>query len=201
MYTAAEIIKNTRIDRQYSLEEVSKNTKIPIKYLEAIENFDYQNYPAEPYCSLFVSKYAHFLGLESDKITSLFRRDNSQQKNQSKRHSKSAIYFTPQFLFTTTTVLVVLFMFFFLLTRYLSFNKAPDLSVVWPNHTTQSHVRISGTTDPNCTVRVNQDLVIVDPNGGFSKQIDISQTSMVTIESTSPSGKKTIKSKDISQPN
>ena len=201
MYTAAEIIKNTRIDRQFSLDEVSKKTKIPKKYLEAIENLDQKNYPAEPYCSLFVSQYALFLGLEADKITSLFRRDNSQKVDQTKRGKKPTLYFTPQFLFTSITVVVILFMFFFLLGRYLSFNKSPKLTVNWPEKNNNSQIKIVGNTDSNCTVRINDDLVIINQDGSFSKQIDIGKDSSITIESTSPSGKKTIEQKDFNEPN
>jgi cytoskeletal protein RodZ len=199
MYTAAEIIKNTRIDRQYSLEEVSKKTKISQKYLEAIESLDQKNYPAEPYCCLFVSQYAQFLGLEADKITSLFRRDNSQQVRQIKANKKSAIYFTPQFLFTSVTVFIILFMFFFLLSRYLSFNKPPKLTVNWSEKTENGQIRVVGNTDSNCTIRINQDLVIIDQDGSFSKQVDISQDSLITVESTSPSGKKTVETKNFSK--
>lgn len=199
MYTAAEIIKNTRVDKQYSLAQVSKKTKIPQKYLEAIENLDQKNYPAQPYCNLFVSQYAQFLGLEADKITSLFRRDNSQQENSTKKFKKPFLYFTPQFLFTAVTTVMVLFMFLFLLGRYMSFNKAPKLTIDWPQKISDNQVKIDGFTDSSCTVRINQDLVIINQDGTFSKQVDISKDPVVTIESRSPSGKKTIKQKDFSK--
>lgn len=197
MYNACEIIKNTRLERQYSLAEISKKTKIPQKYLQAIELADYKNYPAEPYCSLFVSQFAQFLGLDSDKITSLFRRDNSGPKNLKNSIKKSSIYFTPQFLFTLVVALSLIFTFLFLLGRYMSFNKAPKLTVNWPDPDSSTQIKVTGNTDPSSTIRINEDLVIVDRDGSFSKQIDISQNPTVVIESMSPSGKKTVETKSF----
>ncbi len=199
MYNACEIIKNTRLERRYSLAEISKKTKIPQKYLQAIEVADYKNYPAEPYCSLFVSQFAQFLGLDADKISSLFRRDNSGPKNLKDSTKKSSIYFTPQFIFTLVVALSLIFTFLFLLGRYMSFNKAPKLTVNWPDSNASAQIKITGDTDPSSTVRINEDLVIVNRDGSFSKQIDISQDTKVIIESMSPSGKKTTQTKNFSE--
>jgi len=200
MYNACEIIKNTRLERQYSLKEISKKTKIPQKYLQAIEKADYKNYPAEPYCSLFVGQFAQFLGLDADKISSLFRRDNFGPKNLKDSIKKSSIYFTPQFLFTLIVSLCLIFTFLFLLGRYMSFSKPPKLTVNWPESiSSTSQIKITGNTDPSNTVRINQDLVIVDRDGSFSKQIDISQNPQVVVESMSPSGKKTTQTKNFSE--
>ncbi len=199
MYNACEIIKNTRLERQYSLAEISKKTKIPQKYLQAIEEADYKNYPAEPYCSLFVGQLALFLGLDADKIGSLFRRDNSGPKNLNDSTKKSSIYFTPQFLFTFIVALSLIFTFLFLMGRYMSFNKPPKLTVNWPESVSTSQIKVTGNTDPSSTIRINEDLVIVNRDGSFSKQINISQDPNVVIESMSPSGKKTTQTKNFSE--
>ncbi len=186
---AAHILKNTRLEKTYNLAEISQKTKIPLKYLEAIEAEDCQHYPAEPYCSLFVGKYADFLGLDRTKIVSLFRRDlgNLPQSNTFK---KPPVYLTPQFLFTSLIVGLLLVMFSFLLGRYMSFNKPPSLTVNWPTDIGTGQVKISGTTDPNSTLRINEDLIIIDQDGNFSKLIDISQEPLVKVEATSPYGQK-----------
>jgi len=199
MFKASDILKSSRLEKGYDLQEISKKTKIPCKYLEAFENSDIKNYPLEPYCSLFVSKYDSFLGMDAAKITSLFRRDMDLKTDTSKPLKKQSIYLTPQFIFTMSVTLTLFIMFFFLLGRYLSFNKPPKLSVIWPESTTSLEIKITGKTDPNNSIRVNDDLIIVDSDGNFSKQIDISQSSLVTVEARSPYGKKTILEKDLSQ--
>jgi len=201
MFKASEILKSTRLEKGYTLKEVSKSTKIPQKYLNAFENSDINLYPAEPYCSLFVSQYATFLALDATKITSLFRRDMDLKISTSKPNCRQSIYLTPQFIFTISVILTLFIMFSFLLGRYLSFNKAPKLTVDWPEFVTSSEIKISGKTDPNNSIRINDDLIIIDSDGNFSKQVDISQTPWVTVESRSPYGKKTILEKNYSDAN
>lgn len=201
MFKASEILKSNRLDKGYDLNEISKKTKIPLKYLQAFENSDIKNYPAEPYCSLFVSKYASFLGLDIQKTTSLFRRDMDLKSNTSKPVKNQAIYLTPQFIFTVSITLALFIMFSFLIGRYLSFNKPPKLTVNWPQDLQTSEIRITGTADPNSSVRINDDLIIIDSDGNFSKQVDINQTPFVTIEARSPYGKKTIVEKNFSDTN
>lgn len=201
MFKASDILKSSRIEKGYDLKEISKKTKIPQKYLEALENSDIKNYPAEPYCSLFVSKYASFLGLDIDKTTSLFRRDMDLKANTTTPTKKQSIYLTPQFIFTVSVTLTIFIMFSFLLSRYLSFNNPPKLTVNWPESITSSEIRITGATDPNSSIRINDDLIIIDSDGSFNKLVDISQTPYITIEARSPYGRKTIVRKNFSDIN
>jgi len=201
MFKASDILKSSRLEKGYDLDEISKKTKIPQKYLQAFENSDIKNYPAEPYCSLFVSKYASFLGLDINKTTSLFRRDMDLKTNTYKPLKKQSIYLTPQFIFTVSVTLTLFVMFSFLLGRYLSFNKPPKLTVNWPESVTSLEIRINGTTDPNSSVRVNDDLIIIDSDGNFSKQVDIGQNPQVVVEARSPYGKKTVIEKNFSEIN
>ena len=73
MLRASALLKNTRLDRELDLLEISKKLKIPVKSLTAIENEDIVNFPQEPYCSLIVKDYADFLGLNGSNILCLFR--------------------------------------------------------------------------------------------------------------------------------
>jgi len=200
MFQASTILHDTRLDKDLTLEEVSKKTKIPQKYLTALENGDCPNYPQEPYCSLFVRDYAKFLGLNSHEVLSIFRRDY-YQKQKKKNHSKIDVFgLTPQFTFVIGVAISILAFSAYLVNEYLKFNRPPQLKVNWPESSLVigSSFRLNGTTDPESTIRVNNDLVLVDNQGNFTKAIDINQTQIeVTIESKSPAGKSTIQQKTI----
>jgi hypothetical protein len=61
-----------------------------------------------------------------------------------------------------------------------------------------SIIEISGTTDSESTVRINDDLILVDVNGVFQKKINLnSGENNIIIESTSPNGKQTVVNKVI----
>ena len=191
MYRASIILKNARSDKDLSLDEVSKKLKIPQKYLESIENENILCFPQEPYCSLIIKDYADFLGLNGQQIVGLFRRDFAQ-KRKVKANNKSLISITPQFTFGVIISIFVVLFSLYLVFEYIKFNRPPKLKIDWPNDNTVSKeiIEISGMTDPESTVRVNQDLVIVEADGSFRKKLSVLPGDIkVIIESKSPSGK------------
>jgi len=194
MFRTADLLKKTRLERGLELEDISKNLKIPLKYLLAIEEEDLTHYPQEPYCSLIVKDYAQQIGLDGQEIIRLFHRDFAvKQKTKSK--NKKLFAFTPQFTFTFLTVVCICVFCSYLILEYAKFNRPPKIIVNWPVSTdiNQPVLQISGTTDPESTVRINQDLIIVDVSGKFNKKLELSPgENKIIIESKSPAGKSAI---------
>jgi cytoskeletal protein RodZ len=199
MFRASSLLKNTRLDKEWELVDISKKIKVPVKYLEAIENETVANFPSEPYCSLIIKDYADYLGLNGTEILSIFRRDFDQRRKL-KSTKNSFFSFTPQFTFTVSIIIIVIIFSFYLFFEYLKFHQPPKLKVNWPleSNISNSSVEINGTTDIEATVRINQDLILVDNNGNFQKKINLSSgDNKITIESTSPNGKTTVEEKTI----
>jgi len=196
MLRTSSLLKNTRLDKEYELADISKKLKIPVKYLVAIENEDIKCFPQEPYCSLIIKDYANYLGLNGQEMISFFRRD-FEQKKRNKSFKKGDISFTPQFTFTVLVSILVLFFTFYLFSEYLKFNRPPKLKIDWPENINGEIVDIYGVTDPESTVRINQDLIIVDYEGNFQKKLKVSSESevKVIVESKSVSGKTTTEEK------
>lgn len=67
-----KILKNTRESKGISLETVEENIKIRRKYLEAIENEDFEMLPGRVYSKGFIRNYARFLGLNAKELVSAF---------------------------------------------------------------------------------------------------------------------------------
>jgi len=199
MFSASSLLKNTRLDKEWELGDISKKIKVPIKYLEAIENETVSCFPQEPYCSLIIKDYADYLGLKGDDVLALFRRD-FDQKRKTKNNKSLFFSFTPKFTFFVSLIFVIIFFLIYLTSEYFKFHQPPKLEVIWPLEATISGsvVEISGVTDSESTVRINDDLILVDVNGVFQKKINLnSGDNNVTVESTSPNGKSTIINKII----
>ncbi len=198
MFCASSLLKNTRLDKEYELADIAKKLKINSKYLKAIEDDDVSNFPQEPYCSLMVKEYADYLGLNGHDVLSLFRRD-FEQKKKTKSLKKESFSFTPQITFAVSIFLIIFLFGFYLIFEYIKYNQPPKLKINWPTESTiiDNSFTLNGVTDPESTVRVNQDLIIVDTKGNFSKKINLNQNSetKIIIESKSPSGKTTIEEK------
>lgn len=199
MFQASSLLKNTRLDKEWELSDISKKLKVPAKYLEALENGQIVCYPQEPYCSLIIKDYAEYLGLNGSDVLALFRRDFDSRRKV-KNTQKSVFSFTPKFTFIVSILSVVLLFSIYLVSEYFKFHQPPKLKVNWPLEATVSSsvVEITGTTDAESTVRVNDDLILINSDGTFQKKVDLSSgKNIIRIESTSPSGKTTTEEKTI----
>ncbi len=188
MKRASTILESARLDRELDYSEISKKTKIPVRYLIAFENESCKDFPEEPYCSLMLKDYADFLGLNGENILSLFRRDYDT-KSHSSPSRRLFFSLTPQYTFSVFIVLSVLVFAIYLFSEYSKFNRPPPLKVNWPQDLSSKTVEITGVTNPESTVKINDSLVIVDSNGNFSKSIEISTPeAKIIVEAKSPAG-------------
>ena len=75
------ILQKERNARKLSLKDVSLVTSISVRYLEALENDDFNQFPGETYAIGFLSNYADYLSIDRDRLITLFRQqkvDTSQ---------------------------------------------------------------------------------------------------------------------------
>ncbi len=193
MLRASVIIRNARQDKQLELTEVSKKLKIPVKYLASIESETKSDFPGEPYCSLIIKDYANFLGLNGNDVLALFRRDFANN-TEIKTSISPKMFFTPQFTFKIAVISSLLLFASYLAFEYVKFNRPPMLKINWPESVAnnQTILEISGVTDPESTIRINDDLAIVDATGSFQKKLNVSGNKItINVVSKSPSGKTT----------
>jgi cytoskeletal protein RodZ len=135
-----------------------------------------------------VKDYADFLGLNGEELLCLFRRDYDRRPENSTRR-RFWFSLTPQFAFTAFILLLGIIFTAYLVTEYLKFNRPPLLKINWPQDFSQKTIEISGITDPESTVKINDSLVIVDINGNFKKSLEISTPeAKIVVEAKSPAG-------------
>src|SRR3990167_2474223 len=81
MRTVGQVLKEERERKFYSLEEVEKTTKIRKELLEALEEGQYNKLPPSTFVQGFIKNYGKFLGLNTEKLLAVFRREFSEGKN------------------------------------------------------------------------------------------------------------------------
>jgi cytoskeletal protein RodZ len=111
-----EILKNARIEKGLSLEDVEKEIKIRPFYLRTLEEEDYSALPGTTYARGFLRTYSKFLGLDSDKIIQMFNADfqNEEVEEEEKKEKhkilspipNSTVWFRPVVLVTMALVAV-----------------------------------------------------------------------------------------------
>lgn len=66
-------LKEARLSRNLDLDQISRETNITRRYLEALEEEDFTIFPGEPYLLGFLRNYAEYLGLDSNELLSLYK--------------------------------------------------------------------------------------------------------------------------------
>ena len=74
MNSIGEALRRERLRRNLDLEQVSKETKINIKLLEAIEAEEFSKLPGGVFAKSFVRQYARLLGLDEDEMVAELQR-------------------------------------------------------------------------------------------------------------------------------
>jgi len=68
MENVGEILKNTRIEKGYTFEQIENYTKISKRYLEAMENEEWDILPGDVYLKGFLKTYCRYLGLDEKEL-------------------------------------------------------------------------------------------------------------------------------------
>lgn len=202
MRTIGQLLKEAREAKLYTLDEVEKHTKIRKELLRALENNDYEKLPPLTFIQGFVKNYGKFLGLESDKLLAVLRRDFEATKHPpsvmesfSKPLSKKRFLVTPSRLIGAVVAIIIVTFFAYLWFEYRQFVGSPALEVNSPSQgqtVEVTTISVEGITDPDSKVTINDQEVGLDTEGKFKEEVKLSSSvNNISIVSTSKFGQST----------
>lgn len=206
MVRVGDKLRQERIRQGYTLEEVSKQTKIKLHFLSAIERGEYQKLPSSAYAFGFVQNYVEFLKLPKRETLAMFRREFDAEKIYKvlpqgfERHKQPIFHgFRVHHMVFSVIVLFIL-LSGFILFQYRYAIISPPLSLTSPENGAiiEGDVTVSGQTDPNAIVTINGQPTPVSESGEFMKRIALFEgDEKITIVATHRLGKKTIVEREI----
>ncbi len=181
-YTLGERLKNLRSERRLTLAEVSRETKIPVKYIEMIEDGKYEKLPPDVYVRGFLNAYARFLAIDPKKIISLYQREkdinsnlNGEEKKPSKKKKKLPRFvITPHIIIAVFVAVIILGGFSYLYSQIGRFAAVPRLIISSPAENESisgNFVTISGFTDEDAKLTINNQPIMVNDKGEFKEDI------------------------------
>src|SRR3989344_2259725 len=202
MRTVGQVLKEERERKFYTLLEIEKITKIRKELLQALEAGEYDKLPPPTFVQGFIKNYGRFLGLNTEKLLAVFRREFSEHKKpprilDSLRNPVDDRKFrlTPTKVLVSVIFTLVIVFFAYLWFEYRFLVGAPFLQVDQPAdqfNTSNLEVIISGKTDPEAKVSINEQEIAVDQSGKFSQPIKLSENANnIVISAASKIGKKT----------
>lgn len=181
MITAGEILKKKRESLKKSLNTVSVDTKIQKRFLEYIENDQYDKFDSEVFASGFIKIYSKYLGLDVEKLLAIYRRGNlsSKMKIEEKKNSKKItnrikFHITPQILAITFLSIFLVLIIGYIGYQIYQYQRPPQLTILQPENEYKTHEEIlllKGNTQPSSVVVINGQQVEIDQLGYFEKKI------------------------------
>jgi len=179
--TLGEKLKKLRGDFRMSLSDVSKATRIQVKYLELLESGAYEKLPADVYVRGFLRSYARHLNIDEQALVKLYERECNIQKNLGHEVKKTASSYTPVSMVVTSRSLIygliglLLFgAFFYLYREFQSFASDPTLIMLSPMNggvIESDEALVAGKTDRGAQVTLNGQQVFVDADGSFREKL------------------------------
>jgi transcriptional regulator with XRE-family HTH domain len=74
-----QILRDAREEQRLTVRDVSKDTNIAVKFILALENEDYSQFPAETFAMGFLKTYSDYLKLDTAFIMNLYRGEQMEE--------------------------------------------------------------------------------------------------------------------------
>ncbi|MEI6222040.1 MAG: helix-turn-helix domain-containing protein [bacterium] len=184
----SEISKRLREERErvgISLDEIARYTKIPIKYLHALENDQFHTLPSSAHAKAYLGKYIDLLGLPRKQLLALYKAEQYEFEavvphtpiSVFKKISKNTIVFT-----TSQGVIIIAAFLSFLLLFYIyaqlhTLLASPTLILTSPaegENITEPFVTVEGKTESDSILFINGQKIDVESSGDFREKIALS---------------------------
>lgn len=201
--TVSERLRRTRQEKKIKLKQVAKKININYKYLDALEKGDYNKLPKGVYGKNFLKEYAFFLGLDSLELikdyeleTNIYQPRENKDFFSQQLAKKQYFWATPNVIKNLLIIFIITICFIYLGFRLNKIISAPDLLIFNPTDnfiTKQSIIEVSGNTEIEAKVTINNETILSDIHGNFTKTINLKNgLNIITIKTNKKYGKSKI---------
>lgn len=196
MATLGGLLFGRREELGISQNKAARDLVVKEEVIDSLENGQYQDLPEPTFVKGLIRSYAQYLGLDSDHLLALYRREYDETKYPKKslviENKKPKI--TPARLTTAAFITAIVAFIIYVIVQYFSILTAPKLTVTSPQNdetTTIPIVQVNGQTEKETSISIDGQLVPVDDQGNFSYQYNLKdgQNTIVIIASKKLSAK------------
>ena len=184
-----ETLKQAREKKGLSLNFIANQLQINSRFLQAIEDNDWQKLPGEFYIKIFIKKYADTLGVRLKKIEQglsqeikIYQKWEQGSKFNPKVNKKSLVVL-PSIFKKFIIILVIIIILIYLIWQVWQITSPPSLEILQPIQDTitieQKFYTIYGQTKHGSRLEINSHNVIPDKTGFFSLTINLSPGSNI----------------------
>ena len=181
--TVPETLRQVREEQGLDLIVVAEKLNIQLKYLEALEDGAYENLPGKIYARQWLCSYGKLLDLDIRWLIKEYNREKGVQMQftgfdrPSVEKTNWLSWLTPRTIKLAGIAVVTIAFTFYIGLGVHNIIKPPLLIIHEPqnNITTNSRlITISGKTNPEISLTINNELILADVNGRFSRDVNLS---------------------------
>jgi len=174
MKKVGEILEEARVKRGLTIKDSSKFTRIHEQYLKALEDGNYALFSDSVHIRGFLQNYSKFLGLQSQEVLAVWRREYKDTEEVVQNQGKSKVFakfvLTPQIMVTIFIVIISTFFSWYVYSQYRSYAGVPPLLIESPEDnlvTSSKEIWIKGMSYKNAFVYVNGQEAKTTETGSF----------------------------------
>ncbi len=182
MTTAGEVIKNKREFLKKDLNSVSADTKIQKRYLEYIENNQFDKFDSNIFACGFLKIYSQYLELDVEKVLALYRRSTKVKPISSKKPNilmkREHVKVSPKLIGIITLSLFLISVIGYIGYQIYKFQKPPVLTVSQPIDeyiSKEEKVLIKGSTQLSTVVEINGAKIDINDSGDFESEYALTE--------------------------
>lgn len=188
MITAGEVLKNKRELLKKNLDRVSADTKIQKRFLEYIENNQFEYFDSEVFLTGFIKIYAKYLDLDTSKVLALYRRSNPNKATRNTTNKKEGPKplkklkkkptLEPKLIITILLGVFLLAIFAYIGFQIYKFQRPPSLEITSPipdSEVQTKDVLVEGKTDLESIIEVNGTAVETNEQGEFNYEVTLKE--------------------------
>ncbi len=185
-----EILKEERQRHRLSLEKLSQKTRIKLKYLQALEDNQFEKLPAATFVKGYIKIYSQLFGFDHQPLIALLRRDfkESVKGQLVPREFIKPVLKKRQFWGPAVFVVLGLALTFMTLISYVGYQwyqltQPPSLEIINPTEDSlvAARVSVTGQTDVDAIVTVNSQPVALQADGSFETEVYLPREGINTI--------------------
>lgn len=198
MRKIGQILKSARMGSNLSILQIEEKTKIKSSFIKYLEEENWSSLPPFPTVLGFVKSLSTTLGIDTNMAVAVLKRDYPPSKISinPKPDLSTKFSWNPKLTFIFGVSFFILLILGYLSFQYFKFNGNPSLKVQSPVENqivTGKMLTVFGTTDSDNKITVNNQPVLVDDNGKFTVNMEVSNdTKEIVIIALSRSGKETV---------
>lgn len=183
-----EELRQARTELKLGIDEVARKIQIRKEYLLALEAEDYNLLPSGLYGKNYLKKYASFLKFSSQSINNFVKQLEFEYSNENpfskKIIDRKHMLIFPRIFRNILISLAVLACFLYLIFYFKNIIVPPYLEITNPTQNLmirETNISIDGRTEPGAEVFINEEVLLINDDGSFSKVINLKK-GMNTVE-------------------